>query len=104
MNRSTKLEAFYASWKWRKCKKAFAKSKGNICERCLAHGIIEAGNKEHPLEAHHKIPLTDENVDNPKISLNWDNLELLCSGCHHNEHDRREKRRWEIGPDGHVIL
>ena len=103
MNRSPKVEAFYVSWKWRKCRKAFAKSKGNMCERCLARGIIEVGSKKQPLEAHHKIPLTDENVDDPKVALNWANLELLCKKCHDEERER-ESKRWRVGPDGKVLL
>lgn len=103
MNRSAKIEAFYVSRKWRKCRKAFANSKGNLCERCLQRGIINPGSKEQPLEAHHKIPLTDENVTDPKIALNWDNLELLCKPCHDKERERKAKR-WKVGPDGRVIL
>jgi len=103
MNRSPRVEAFYVSWKWRKCREAFAKSKGNMCERCLARGIIEAGSKEHPLEAHHKIPLTDANVDDPKVALNWENLELLCKKCHDEERERKTKR-WRVNEDGSVIL
>ena len=103
MNRSPKVEAFYVSWKWRKCREAFAKSKGNMCERCLARGIIEAGSKKQPLEAHHKVPLTDENVDDPKVALNWANLELLCKKCHDEERKRKTKR-WRVNEDGSVIL
>ena len=32
MNRPESVETFYVSWKWRKCRKAFAESKGNLCE------------------------------------------------------------------------
>ena len=103
MNRSPKVEAFYVSWKWRKCREAFAKSKGNMCERCLARGIIEAGSKKQPLETHHKVPLTDENVDDPKVALNWANLELLCKKCHDEERERKTKR-WRVDEDGSVIL
>ena len=103
MNRSKKVEAFYTSWKWRKCRKAFAESKGNLCERCLARGIINAGSKEKPLETHHKIPLTDENVDNPKVSLNWDNLELLCKSCHDEEREMKPKR-WNVDAAGRVTV
>ena len=103
MNRSAEVEAFYVSWKWRRCRIAFAKSKGNLCERCLARGIINPGSKEHPLEAHHKIPLTAENVHDPKIALNWDNMELLCNSCHNEERERKSKR-WSVGPDGKVLL
>ena len=104
MNRSPKVEAFYVSWAWRKCRTAYAKSKGNLCERCLARGIIEAGSKEQPLETHHKIPLTDENINNPNITLNWSNLELLCKSCHDQEREQQRGRRWSVSQDGSVRL
>ena len=103
MNKSQEIEAFYTSWKWRKCRKAFANSKGNLCERCLKRGIINAGSKEQPLEVHHKEPITDENINNPNITLNWDNMELLCKQCHDEERKTKAKR-WKIGPNGKVIL
>ena len=103
MNRATNIETFYTSWKWRSCRTSFTKSKGNLCERCLKRGIIEPGSKDRPLEVHHKIPLTAENVSDPKVSLNWENLELLCKSCHDEERERRAKR-WKIGPDGRVLL
>ena len=80
MNRPESVETFYVSWKWRKCRKAFAASKGNLCEKCLARGIIEAGSKNRPLEVHHKVPLTADNVNDPKVALSWDNLQLLLQG------------------------
>ena len=105
MNRSPEVEAFYVSWAWRKCRKAFAKSKGNLCERCLARGIIEAGSKEHPLEAHHKIPLTAENINDPNITLNWNNMELLCKPCHDKEREQKQgAKRWTVSPDGNVSV
>lgn len=101
MNRSPAVESFYTSWIWRKCRKAFAESKGNLCERCLKRGIIEAGSKDRPLEVHHKIPLTAENVTDPEVALAWSNLMLLCKSCHDEERERKAKR-WRIGPDGRV--
>ena len=103
LNRAPEVEAFYTTWTWRKCRKAFATSKGNLCERCLKRGIIEPGSKDQPLEVHHKVPLTAENVKNPDIALGWDNLELLCKKCHDEERERKS-RRWRIGPGGKVIL
>ena len=52
---------------------------------------------------HHKIPLTPENVRDTNITLNWDNLELLCKSCHDEERERKAKR-WRIGPGGQVII
>ena len=101
--RSPAVESFYTSWIWRKCRKAFAESKGNLCERCMKRGIIEAGSKDRPLEVHHKIPLTADNVTDPNVALAWSNLELLCKSCHDEERERKAKR-WRIGPDGKVLV
>jgi 5-methylcytosine-specific restriction endonuclease McrA len=103
MNRAPAVESFYTSWIWRKCRKAFAESKGNLCERCLKRGIIEPGSKDRPLEVHHKIPLTADNVTDPNVALAWSNLELLCKDCHDKERERQAKR-WKIGPDGRVRI
>ncbi|QUA53777.1 HNH endonuclease [Aristaeella lactis] len=103
MNRSAEVEAFYVSWKWRRCRKAYAESVGKICEECLKEGVIETGSKENPLETHHKIELTDENINDPNITLNWDNLELLCKK-HHDMKRKKKEKRWKIGPDGHVTV
>ena len=104
LNRAPEVESFYTSWIWRKCRKAFADSKGNLCERCLKRGIIEAGSKDRPLEVHHKIPLTADNVKDPNIALAWSNLSLLCKSCHDEERERKGGKRWKIGKDGRVIL
>lgn len=103
MNKSQEVERFYTTWTWRRCRKAFAESKGNLCERCLSRGIIEPGSKDRPLEVHHKTPLTSGNVNNPEVALNWSNLELLCKTCHEEERERKPKR-WRIAPDGRVVL
>ena len=103
MNKSALVEAFYVSWKWRKRRKQFAESRHHLCERCLKRGIIEPGSKEQPLEVHHKIPLTEENINDPYITMGEDNLELLCKKCHDEEKTKREKR-WRIGPDGKVTI
>ena len=68
---------FYWTKEWRKTAALFMEYKGGICERCgrLAHII------------HHKKYITPENVTNPDISLNWDNLEALCFECHNREHN-----------------
>lgn len=33
-------------------------------------------------EVHHKIELNKDNVSDPNISLNLDNLQSLCHDCH----------------------
>lgn len=96
---------FYVSQEWITCRRAYAESKGRLCERCLARGIINPGTKEHPLQTHHKIKLTPENVTDPSVSLNWDNLELLCFECHQkDEHYHCGKRRWRFDRDGKLRI
>jgi 5-methylcytosine-specific restriction protein A len=72
---------FYDSPAWQACREAFGESKHWLCERCGRPGNI----------AHHKIYLTPENVNDPWITLAWANLELLCHGCHDDEHLPRVK-------------
>ena len=63
---------FYNSRAWRRCRKAYAESVFLLCEECGQPGE----------EVHHKIELTPENISDPSITLNWDNLQLLCHSCH----------------------
>ena len=86
--------AFYMSYAWIKCSRAYRKAKGGICERCAKRGLVVPGR-----EVHHKIKLTPENINDPMVALNWDNLELLCKDCHLMEHERI---RYRVDPDGRV--
>ena len=103
MHHDAAIERFYTTRAWRKCRAAFLKDRGGLCEKCLARGIIEAGSKDRPLEVHHKVPLTSENVNDPMVALNWDNLQLLCKDCHEEEKDRVQKR-WRVDAAGRVTL
>lgn len=78
---------FYSSKAWKDCRRAYRKSVRGLCERCKAKGIVKAGEI-----VHHKIYLTPENIQDPTIALNWDNLELVCRDCHAEEHIAKEKR------------
>lgn len=88
-------EGFYSTKKWKKCKNAYIKSVGGLCERCLARGRIVPG-----AIVHHKKHLTPENIHDESVTLNWDNLELLCMTCHAEEHAGLEPKRWSFGDDG----
>lgn len=96
------LQPFYSSGAWKDCRAAYVKSVGGLCERCLKRGIINAGSKGRPLECHHKIPLTPQNVNDPAVALNWNNLELLCKDCHGEERQRKTVRRWRCDERGRV--
>ena len=73
-------EAFYRSKAWKQCRRAFFIAKHGICERCGGPGKI----------VHHKIYLTPQNINDPNVTLNFDNLELLCQECHNREHHEME--------------
>ena len=88
-------DVFYSSWAWRKCAKSYKDSVGGLCERCLQRGLITPAD-----EVHHKIRLTQENVNKPEIALNWDNLQALCADCHRETH--RKTKRWTVDENGNV--
>ena len=91
---------FYKSSLWRECRNGYAASRGHLCERCLSRGVLSLGEI-----VHHKIELTPENINDPEITLNWNNLELLCRFCHTEVHDRRKNsRRFTIGPNGEINI
>ena len=96
MNHDPEIEAFYASWSWRKCRQSFLSAKGNLCEACRKKGLIVPAT-----QVHHKQPITPENLKDPAITLNHANLMALCDECHAEQH---RKKRWRCDPDGHVRL
>lgn len=88
-------EAFYKSQAWKNCREEYAKSKGYLCEKCLANGQYKAG-----VIVHHVTELTPYNIECPEVTLNWNNLQLLCRDCHAEMHKR--KKRYAVGPNGEV--
>ena len=69
-------KSFYTSKAWRDTQKAYMLSKNYICERCGKPAVI----------VHHKTYITPNNINDPNITLNWNNLEALCRDCHNKEH------------------
>lgn len=91
-------ESFYKSKAWQRCRASFVKAKGGLCEKCLAEGIAEAG-----VIVHHKIELTPENINRPEITMNHENLQLLCRRHHAEAHGARVKR-YKVDALGRVII
>lgn len=71
---------FYNSKAWKKARLAYIYKKFGLCERCI---------KPNSKQVHHIKKLTPENIDNPEITLNEDNLEVLCDECHQLEHHQK---------------
>ena len=96
----TFAKQFYTSRAWSRCRVAYRKSVGGLCEVCLTKGLYKPGEI-----VHHKIELTPMNITNPKITLDWNNLQLVCRDCHAQIHDGRhgrKKRRYTINEDGSI--
>lgn len=89
---------FYKTTAWQACRDAYVSYVGGLCEHCLKNGRIVPGEI-----VHHKIHLSPMNIDDPDITLNWDNLVLLCRECHGNEH-RKNKKRFSVDALGNVKI
>jgi len=92
MRKPKEIHRFYKSVPWQVAREIKIRDANGKCERCGALGE----------EVHHKIRLTVLNVINPEISLNQENLELLCKKCHNIEHKRFSKQQ-QFDEDGNLI-
>lgn len=68
---------FYNSKAWQLCRKSYIAYRitidGGICEHCKTElGYI----------VDHKEELSPENINDPEITLNHENLQYLCLSCH----------------------
>ncbi|MCH4281898.1 MAG: HNH endonuclease [Solobacterium sp.] len=87
---------FYKTKQWTRTRDAYMKSRNGICERCGEPARI----------VHHKVWINASNINDPSITLGWDNLEALCQTCHNEEHHGsadRIKNDLEFDEDGNVI-
>lgn len=92
-------KSFYLSTSWKQCQRAYLKKARGLCEECLKEGIINAGEI-----VHHKIPLTPNNINDINITLNFDNLELVCREHHAKLHKNKPCMRYTIDELGRVII
>lgn len=74
---------FYKSKAWRDVREFVMDRAHGLCERCAEKGEVKAADV-----VHHKIPLSVENMDDPSISLDPDNLIALCDECHTEVHQK----------------
>ena len=91
------IAGFYKTIAWKRTRSAYIKSVGGLCERCYEAGVIKHGDT-----VHHKIHITPENVCDPSITLNFENLILLCRDCHAALHAKNRKR-YQVDDAGSVI-
>lgn len=82
------LSTFYQSKTWVKLTKIIRQERINdngeiICDYCK-----KPITKAYDCICHHKIALTDENINNVEISLNPNNISLVHHRCHNLIHEK----------------
>lgn len=78
MERKDLIRKFYRSNDWKLARALKIAATDGLCEKCGKVGE----------EVHHIVHLTPDNVTDPEIALNQDNLILLCKDCHNKVHER----------------
>ena len=85
--------AFYHSAAWQSCRASYWRQAGGLCEDCLSRGQFTPGT-----EVHHVIELTPDNINDPSVALNPENLVLLCHDCHMSRHKTKQVKRYRVDP------
>lgn len=83
------LSQFYNSDEWRKLRSSLIASRiskvdGILYDELTGQPLLKA----YDIVAHHKVPLTMQNVNDYAISLNPDNVILISQDTHNKEHKR----------------
>ena len=83
-------KAFYNSKAWKQTRETVLKRDRYMCQHC--------GRAAE--EVHHKTEITEQNINDTRITLNMSNLISLCSECHKRitkeAHRQQEKVLSEI--------
>lgn len=94
-------KSFYNSKAWQDVRDMYIKERirtdGGFCEVC---------HDELGYIVHHKILLTESNINDANISLNVANLQYVCKPCHDRMEDHFVKprdRRYSFNTDGQMV-
>lgn len=79
-------KSFYNSIEWKNTREYILKRDKYLC-RC--------GRPAE--EVHHKIHLSPDNIGDPRITMNPENLVSLCKACHFEEHKGEHAKGREAG-------
>lgn len=88
-------KTFYKSKAWQACRASYLKQARGLCEQCLKRGLYTPADT-----VHHITHITPQNINDPSVTLNTDNLMALCRDCHAEQH--RTKRRYKVDALGRV--
>ena len=90
-------ETFYKSRQWQQVRDLAVQRAGGLCERCAKEGKLTPA-----AVVHHVIPITPENISDPKITMNLDNLMALCVDCHAAMHHEKARARFIVDSAGRI--
>lgn len=76
------IHAFYCRKNYLDLAQACKIKSGGVCAKC--GGVFDISE----LRPHHKVELTLDNIDDVNVTLNPDNIEVLCHDCHNAVHKR----------------
>ena len=89
---------FYKSPAWKRMRAYVIKRDGGLCRECWGQGRLTPA-----AEVHHIIEITPDNIDDPDVALNPENLISLCRECHKARHGIRTGR-YTFDELGRVII
>ena len=98
---------FYRSVQWRANRKRYMEKPldspwgiipPGMCERCYSEGKLVPAKV-----VHHKTHLNPNNIDDPHVTLSFDNFMRLCQDCHAFVHGGTEPIRCSFDEYGNVI-
>ena len=93
-------ERFYKSQEWQRCREYVWQRDRGLCVDCLKRGRVTPAE-----EVHHVIEITPENITDPAITLNPENLVSLCRECHRRRHGTEpEPKRYTVDELGRVVF
>ena len=88
--------SFYTSREWKRCRGEYLRTHP-FCEECLLQGRYTPATHVHHIQF-----LDRETVEDPKIALNFENLEAVCHECHNKIHFGNIERRYKVDEMGRI--
>ena len=76
-------QTLYVSKAWVDLRFRLIMERGPVCQQC---GKIMADSSQ--LVGHHRKPLTPANINDVMVTLNPNNILIICRDCHEREHRR----------------
>lgn len=75
LKHTTLAKKFYKSIAWQKCRASYIQTVFGLCEHCSKPGYI----------VDHIEEINIDNIHDPNITLNHENLQYLCTSCHNKK-------------------